>query len=457
MTAKDRTTFEFWNDSVLYLLLLAPMLFYILAISIISIRRKNKYARYLLVGISFVLITSIRDIYHVVISDFPEFWSAAWGMTAFILSIFFASAQWSVDNFKEAVEKTGKYKEQTSTLKKVFNDIIEIGEIITEAGQNLERTTLEAISSVNQLIFSNEKIIKHIENQLETVEKNSGAIETILESFNNISTFVDNQSSLVDKSSQSIMEIVNSISMVYKTTEETKSIAKNLVDFAETGKNMVNGAAKAINEIENSSENVKEIVKSIKGIAEETNILAMNAAIQAAHAGEYGRGFAIVANEVRVLSENSSSRAIEIEQHIHEMSERVLNGVKIFDNVKASLDKILEGITKTTELIDNIFNFSKTQYNMTTSIKENIDTLLKATQLLIEQTKKQKAESEKIKQSLKELKEVALGIEESINEQAKGEHQISFIIAKVREISEENTKIIEKLETLMNLTENAIK
>ena len=135
--------------------------------------------------------------------------------------------------------------------------------------------------------------------------------------------------------------------------------------MAENGKDLVKNSATAIHDIESSSENVKDIVAGIREIADQTNVLAMNAAIQSAHAGEYGKGFAVVASEVRKLSEDSSESTGEINREIDAMLQKISHGVSSFDKVRVSLEDILKGTRDTTSLIQNISAISHDQHAKT--------------------------------------------------------------------------------------------
>ncbi len=264
---------------------------------------------------------------------------------------------------------------------------------------------------------------------------------------------MNKQADFVEESSIVITEIVKSISSVYQITEQVKTIGDGLSLEAAEGTKMVAESSVAIHDIAKSSNNVKDIVNGIKEISENTNILAMNAAIQSAHAGEYGRGFAVVADEVRSLSENSAGRAAEINNQIDSMINKISNGVQLFDRVKDGLEKILDGIKKTTKMIIDISDMSQKQYSGTNQVISSMNALVKATESLKNQTQKQMEDSEKIRASLNELKEVAIHIESSTYEQSVSGDEIADMIEKIKHISTENRVILEKLDGLIKISE----
>ncbi len=167
----DLPSFEFINSVIFNLGLIVPILFYILIISIIAIRRGNKYASLLFAGIVLVIIAGVRDILYASLALQPRFWLTSSGLDAFILSIFFSSANSSVDIHKESEEKSKKLESQTGILKNIFQNIKEIGEKVSETGKQLDSGITNATSAVEQMVYSNKKIIDNVKSEVNTVEK----------------------------------------------------------------------------------------------------------------------------------------------------------------------------------------------------------------------------------------------------------------------------------------------
>lgn len=452
-TSKDYPTYDFLNGSVFYMGLVTPMLFYILIMSIIAIRRGNTYARFYIIGVSLVIIAGVRDILYVILGIQPEFWMSAWGMNVFILSIFFTAANEAVDVHKASLKQSESLKKKTLTLKQVLENIRGVGEKVSNSGKNLDQSISEATAAVSQMVVSNEIIVRNVQDQVSTIERNSEAIQKIMQSFDNVVEEANKQSVFVEESSKIIGSLVNSISRVFKITEETKTIAQGLSGMAEAGKKQVQESSVAIHDIENSSQNVKNIIVAIKEIADQTDILAMNAAIQSAHAGEYGKGFAVVAKEVRNLSVNSADKASEIGSQIDLMIDKVNRGVEQFEDVRQRLEKIISGTHDTTRLIGEIASASQEQHSETSEVLSSIQLLVRATENLKAQTQKQKDDSEKIRSSLSQLKEVADQIHASTREQDQSGKNIANMVEKIREISSDNREIIIKLDEIIALSE----
>ena len=158
----------------------------------------------------------------------------------------------------------------------------------------------------------------------------------------------------VEQMNASIDGLTNSINIIAGNTSNADTLAKDTQHEAEAGAKAVAKSIEAMDLINRSSEDIGEIVKVISEIANQTNMLAFNAAIEAARAGEHGLGFSVVADEVRKLAERSSQATKEISKLINESVKRVSAGSEISRQASDAFDKIVAGVAKTTQAISDI-------------------------------------------------------------------------------------------------------
>jgi methyl-accepting chemotaxis protein len=180
------------------------------------------------------------------------------------------------------------------------------------------------------------------------------ASTTIAERSNGVAVGTQALGATVEEMNASIDGLTTSINTIANNTSDADSMAKSTQHEAEVGAKALAKSIEAMDLINRSSEDIGEIVKVISDIANQTNMLAFNAAIEAARAGEHGLGFSVVADEVRKLAERSSQATKEISKLINESVKRVSAGSEISRQASDAFDKILDGVVKTTVAISDI-------------------------------------------------------------------------------------------------------
>jgi methyl-accepting chemotaxis protein len=165
----------------------------------------------------------------------------------------------------------------------------------------------------------------------------------------------------VEEMNATVDGLTRSIDAIATSTGHANDLAKSTQDEAEAGAKAVARSIEAMDLINRSSEDIGEIVKVISDIANQTNMLAFNAAIEAARAGEHGLGFSVVADEVRKLAERSSQATKEISKLISESVKRVNTGTAISHQASEAFDRIVKGVGKTSEAIAEISHEAREQ------------------------------------------------------------------------------------------------
>jgi methyl-accepting chemotaxis protein len=169
------------------------------------------------------------------------------------------------------------------------------------------------------------------------------------------------QASAVEELTASIDEISSKINMNAQNTKKVSDIADNTKTNAIKRNGEMKLMLKAMNEINISSKNISKIIQVIDEIAFQTNILALNAAVEAARAGKYGKGFNVVAEEVRNLAERSAKAAKETTEIIEDSIVKIGDGTKIANQTAEALDNIVKDIQDVANIIGHISEASEEQ------------------------------------------------------------------------------------------------
>ncbi|MCL1929169.1 MAG: methyl-accepting chemotaxis protein [Treponema sp.] len=335
-----------------------------------------------------------------------------------------------------------------STLENVKNLILNIrkeADTLNNIGADLAGNMNETAAAVNQITANIQSIKGRVLNQSASVSETHATMEQLVVNINKLDKLVENQSSHVSDASSAIEEMVANTNSVTGTLVNNVHNVKNLKEASEVGRSGLQEVAEDIQEISRESEGLMEINSVMENIASQTNLLSMNAAIEAAHAGEAGKGFAVVADEIRKLAESSGEQSKTI-------------GV-VLKKIKGSIDKIMKStetvLTRFEAIDSSVKTVSEQEDNIRRAMEEQgigSKQILDGVSQVNGITRQVQGGSHEMLEGAKEvitestnLEKVTQEITSGMNEMASGADQINVAVNHVSEISGKNREGIETL------------
>jgi methyl-accepting chemotaxis protein len=215
------------------------------------------------------------------------------------------------------------------------------------------------------VVFINQQLKEHIARALELIE----VINNLVEKLN---TSINSQSESVDESSTVTGKIVDSLKSTSDLSRKKRESVIGLIENAAKGQEAMQETIREVQGISESVDGIASAIKIISVIAANTNLLAMNAAIEAAHAGEAGKGFAVVADEIRRLSETTRENSRSISQTLSSIISKITTTTKrsgdagnLINNISSEIDGVANTMT---ELIDTLGKLSAESTGITSSL-----------------------------------------------------------------------------------------
>jgi methyl-accepting chemotaxis protein len=243
---------------------------------------------------------------------------------------------------------------------------------LTKGMDSLSMTASESASAIRQIVTNIESFRQQTRDQGTSVHESSQAVEQIARSILHLYKLIERQVASVSTSSSSIEQMVSSIQSVTTNIEQMGTYYDKLLGKSENGRGSIETVVKQVREIDSQSESLQEANSLIAGIAAQTNLLAMNAAIEAAHAGEAGQGFAVVADEIRKLAENAAGQSKTI-AHTIKGIRSVINAVVDSSGISArTFEEILEQIRVLSRLEQEIKHSMQEQSAGSVQILESL-------------------------------------------------------------------------------------
>lgn len=309
----------------------------------------------------------------------------------------------------------GRVNEFCQGLSVSVVELKEAQKALTDLGSELHSSAKDSAEAIARISESVEEVSGRMRDQAGSVQESSGAVEQIARNIESLEDLINEQASSVTEASASIEEMVGNINSITASTNKMAARFSELLSASEAGKEAQASSDIRIKQIAERSKALFDANQVIAGIAAQTNLLAMNAAIEAAHAGDAGRGFSVVADEIRSLAETSAKQSKNIRQEISSVQKAIEELVTASKGSEASYGKVVNLITETGGLAKELEQAMAEQRNGSMEILEALRAMNSITQQVQSGSKEMTSGNETVLGEIGRLKENTQAIGRSMS------------------------------------------
>ena len=347
---------------------------------------------------------------------------------------------------KDEIGDLGRYLNETvGNVKGLVASIKNETKSLEDIGNDLASNMTETAAAVNQIVANIQSIKGRVINQSASVSETHATMEQLVTNIDKLDHHIAEQNNSVAGASSAIEEMAANIRSVTDTLIKNDANVKILKDASEVGRGGLQEVAGDIQEIARESEGLLEINAVMENIASQTNLLSMNAAIEAAHAGEAGKGFAVVADEIRKLAENSSEQSKTISNVLKKMKSSIEKITASTQNVLEKFEAIDTGVKTVAQQEENIRYAMEEQEVGSRQIVEGVGKITEVSGKVKRGSNEMLEGAKEVIQESKNLEKATAEITNGMNEMAVGADQINTAVHHVNELTNKTREEIELL------------
>ncbi len=339
----------------------------------------------------------------------------------------------SFDGFIESLQvMIAGMKESVGTLKNL--------------GTDLATNMNETAAAVNQITANIESVTRQVDNQGGQVTSTAASVEELTRNIDALNEQVEREAATIDRTAETINKMLGGVESILATSGNTREQIHALRERIDDGNNAAEEMQTAVEKMTNRSRSLQEANSFVVNIAAQTNLLAMNAAIEAAHAGESGRGFSVVAEEIRKLADQSSTQSRRIADEIKGMESDIETSVGRTNQTKELLGKVDGTIREVEDVFARLSGEIELQGQHGREIRGAMNELNEIARTVQVGASEMSSANRQILQVVSELSEATAAMRSSMEEIVAGTREINISITNVNEMSNANRETIGEIE-----------
>ncbi len=314
-----------------------------------------------------------------------------------------------------------------------------------ESGERLNASAQESAGHLERISASVLSVKTRIETLDEEIQQSASAVNQISASITSLAGSVSNQASSVSDAVAAVEEMNSSINNLVSIANHRKELATALLDMGRSGYEKMHESVEAIGSIESSTNEILSAIDVINTIAGQTNLLSMNAAIEAAHAGEAGKGFAVVAEEIRNLAEQTAENAKSISSTLKSEVEKVSFAGDSNRAAGESFERIVDDIQQVVDSMSEIVASMNEQAVASSEVLRSLQSIDELSNEVKSASQEIDTSAQSVSGNIETVSEVSRDVKESMNGIGTDISQVNTAMRTISESGQTNTRNIKRI------------
>lgn len=334
-------------------------------------------------------------------------------------------------------------------LQSIIFDLRTAQDSLSLIGEGLGTSSEESASATAQIMANIQGIKNQSEHQAESVERTSSILLNSNNDFSMLANLIEEQVASITESAASIQEMINNISAVNDSVDSMTKSFNDLTTTVSEGQRKLSTVDENVKAISEQSKMLVDANNIISKISKQTNLLAMNAAIEAVHAGEAGKGFSVVADEIRKLAETSAQQSKRISAELADITDAIEAVVISSGESNEAFNDIVDSIGDTNLLIHKIQDAMELQNEASKQVLASLNGMQQQTTQVDEKSKTLVENLEQVNLEMDNVTQISSTIFGSMDEMAHGSTEINTAAQKVSEMAIQTRENIESMTNLL--------
>ncbi len=407
-------------------------------------------------GFLAIVAASVHDLVTLLAGTLPLCWLVPYGYMGFVLSIFFILALDQTAVLKKTRKQALIMEGQHEALSNVVSDLTQVSEGLVSSSATLANTMSETLSTVERYSSENRACLDAFAQQAESVERQIDKItKRLLESSSRVPEAIAIQTRSAKEVTSSLQQLGERVSGSLDSVEQTTGFISALASEADASKRVVQSSREALGKVEATAARVQGILTSIADLSEQTNVLSINAAIESARYGNAGKGFAVIAQEIRKFANQSQDNVRESFSGVQEMSDALAETLKTHEAVQQALDEIIRKSHQAASQSASVNKLVQEQEAESRVMEQSAGRMLQETDILENLSKEERGMNEELQRTLQEIARNFERIRESLESQSGMKDVLFNAIGQMRTIMEINSANIDRLKQSIEKAQSA--